>query len=160
MPKISLAKQPVFKVVAGVLIAVLGAIFSIMVFTGDLRSYLLVYDVPILIPFAMFMLDRLASFNETTLTGKGIDFITLAAAITRAFINVPIISGHTLFLVYAIVTSSSKLTRATCVLVLIEVAYIKIFIWRDPTLIGGTVVGIIMGLAFRQLGRKENAPAR
>lgn len=63
----------------------------------------------------------------------------------------PIVSGHSLFLTYVMLTTRSWVARLTAVLVLIEVIYLKAFVWRDPTLIGGIVVGIFAALIERWL---------
>lgn len=160
----------VFHPAARLLIAVIGAvIFATLIitfFSGEIRTFLqpldvslqdrmaflLIYDVPISIPFVLFLFDRLIMFHETRLTGKAFDLVVLIIALARAFKPVPLVSGHALFLTYALFTSPSRLTRAASLIVLIEVAYFKILLWKDSTIIGGFIAGLIAAYLLRKFG--------
>jgi hypothetical protein len=69
----------------------------------------------------------------------------------RAILPIPFISGHALFLTYALLTTQTRLARWTAIIILIQVAAIKIFVWHDPTLLGGITVGILAAWANRSL---------
>ena len=49
----------------------------------------------------------------------------------RVFGDVPYVSGHALFLTYAIMSRGSRVVRVTATLVMIEVIYLKLFVWHD-----------------------------
>jgi len=57
---------------------------------------------------------------------------------------IPFFSGHALFLSYALLTMRSKLAKVTALVVLLEVAYLKIFVWQDATLLGGIALERVM----------------
>ena len=70
--------------------------------------------------------------------------------------NVPFVSGHTLFLSYAILGPASRVTRITASLIMLEVIYLKYFVWHDPiTSTSGIVLGTIAALIARRFGRKD-----
>jgi hypothetical protein len=73
-------------------------------------------------------------------------------ALSRAVMPIPFISGHALFLTYAIMTLKSQIALWVAIAVLIDVAYTKIAL-RDPTLIGGIAVGLFAALLVRQISR-------
>ncbi len=144
-------------VVAALVLAALVAIL----FSGDSRVFLLYYYVPITVPFVAFLFDRVENWNSLSQVQVRIDLPILALALTRAFILVPLISGHALFLSYAWLTTRSTVARLTALLVLVEVAYIKIFVWHDVTLLGGLALGTGAAVWFRtaSLGRAQR-PAK
>jgi hypothetical protein len=78
-----------------------------------------------------------------------VELSVLALAVARALIPIPFISGHALFLTYAILTVTSPTARWTVATVLIEVIYIKVCVLHDATLIGGIVVGILAALLVK-----------
>ncbi len=73
------------------------AIVIVIVFQGETRWHLLSYDVPILVPFIVFVLDRLAEWNRVRRAAWFIDPPVLALALLRAVYPVPFVSGHALF---------------------------------------------------------------
>ena len=135
------------------LIAVLiFAFFINLLFDGELRWFLLYYFTPIGIPFVAFLFDRAERRAFASKAAWRIDAVILGLSLARSVILIPIISGHALFLTYALLTSQSKVARITALLVLLEVAYLKIFVWRDPTLIGGVIVGYLTALLYWRIG--------
>lgn len=73
----------------------------------------------------------------------------------RVIGNVPYISGHTLFLSYTILGPASRVTRITALLAMLEVIYLKYFVWHDPiTSSSGIVLGAIAAVTARRFGRK------
>lgn len=89
------------------------------------------YVVPIVVPFVAFMLDRLKQLREATIISGLIDSLVVATAMMRVIGNVPYVSGHTLFLTYAILRRGSLVTRTTAAIVLLETIYLKYFVWHD-----------------------------
>ena len=132
--------------------ALIFAFFINLLFDGELRWFLLYYFTPIGIPFIAFLFDRAERNVFASKAAWGIDAVILGLSLVRSVILIPIISGHALFLTYSLLTSQSKLARITAILVLLEVAYLKIFIWSDPTLIGGVIVGALAALLYWRIG--------
>jgi len=79
----------------------------------------------------------------------------------RVVSHLPYVSGHTLFLTYAILSPASRVTRITAALVMIEVIYLKYFVWHDPVTSSiGILLGTIAALIAQRLGKRERQPAR
>ena len=128
------------------------AIFALLVkllFDGDLRWFLLYYFTPIGIPFVAFLFDRAEQYELASTASWALDLVVLIFALTRAFVRIPLISGHALFLAYCLLTSRSNVARITAVLVLLQVAYLKIFVTHDTALFGGVITGCLAALLFR-----------
>lgn len=103
--------------------------------------WLIYYFAPITFPFVCFMIERINTLISTTEPRWPwlVDLPVLALSITRAFYALPFISGHAFFLSYALLTTRNTSTRISAAIVLLEVAYLKIFRWHDITLFGGMV---------------------
>jgi hypothetical protein len=127
------------------------AFFITLLFDGDLRWLLLYYYVPIGIPFVAFLFDRAEGYARASRTSWAIDLVVLIFALTRAFVQLPLISGHALFLTYCLLTSRSKVARIAAVLVLLQVAYLKLFVTHDTALFGGVIVGCLAALVYRRV---------
>ena len=113
------------------------------------------YVVPIVVPFLSFLLDRSERIKRRSIAGLAIDFLVVGTSMMRVIGNVPYISGHTLFLSYAIVGPASRVTRITASLVMLEVVYLKYFVWHDPISSStGIVLGAIAAVTARRFGRK------
>ena len=128
--------------------ALLFAAFAIWRYEGEWRDLLLYYFAPIGVPFVAYLFDRAERWREVVWF---IDIPVVILALLRSAYPIPIISGHSLFLTYAMLTTRSWAARLTAALVLIEVIYLKAFVWRDPTLIGGIFVGLLSTLIERWL---------
>lgn len=114
-----------------------------------------VYVVPIIVPFLCFLMDRSERIKLGSVAGLAIDFVVVGTSMMRVIGNVPYISGHTLFLTYAILSPASRVTRITASLVMLEVIYLKYFVWHDPvTSSTGIVLGIIAAVSARRFGSK------
>ena len=137
--------------------ALIFALFINFFFEGEQRWFLLYYFTPIGIPFVAFLFDRVERNALASKAGWVIDAVVVGLALVRSVILIPIISGHALFLTYAILTSKSKIARITALLVLLEVAYIKIFMWSDATIIGGVLVGCVAALLYGRMGFSDPA---
>ncbi len=134
--------------------AVATAVFAFLVysiFDGDRRLYVLYYSTPIGIPFVCFIFDRVERYKTIPKGLWVVDLAVLITALTRALLPIPLISGHAIFLSYALLTSHSKVTRITAALIMLQVAYLKIFIWHDVTILGGVILGSLAASAYRRL---------
>jgi hypothetical protein len=78
----------------------------------------------------------------------------LIVSLMRIFIAVPFISGHALLLTYIALSTQSLLARFTAALVLLEVFYIKIFLWSDFTFFGGALLGVLAAILFRWIKKR------
>lgn len=133
------------------------ALGVVLYFEGAQRSFYLYYFAPIGVPFVAFLIDRVARWPILTLRQGLVDLLVTVLALARALAEVPFISGHALFLTYALVTVRSGVGRITAALVLLQVIYLKIWVWRDPTLLGGAVLACLAALAYTGAdGSKES----
>ena len=143
--------HPVTVLFVSILAAGIFAVFIHLLFDGDLRWFLMYYFVPIGIPFVAFLFDRAEQSGSISLVSWLIDLAVLLPALARAFIRIPLVSGHALFLVYSLLTSRAKVARITAFLVLLQVAYLKIFVTHDTALVGGVIVGGLAALLHRRV---------
>lgn len=128
------------------------AVFGVLValiFRGERRDAILMYSVPIGIPFVAFLFDRLERWHEIK---WAIDVPVIILAVLRSLVPVPLISGHALFLSYALLTTHTWLARLTAALIMVQVIYLKAFVWKDETLIGGLIVGVIVAVMKNRFG--------
>jgi len=115
------------------------------------------YVVPIIVPFVCFLLDRAERIQQMRIGVLVVDCLVVGTSMMRVIGNVPFVSGHTLFLTYAILSPVSWVTRVTASLVMVEVIYLKYFVWHDPiTSSGGIVLGTVAALIAHQLGPKRD----
>lgn len=149
MPRFkSLVFHPLFVLFVSLSAALLFAGFAIWRYEGEWRDLLVYYFAPIGVPFVAYLFDRAEHWRKIIWF---IDIPVVILALLRSVYPIPIVSGHSLFLTYAMFTTRSWVARLTAALVLVEVIYLKVFVWRDPTLIGGIVVGIFAALVERWL---------
>jgi hypothetical protein len=116
------------------------------------------YVVPIIIPFVAFLLDRAEHLRETTAVQVIVDVVVVGLAVARVFTSFPFVSGHTLFLTYAIGSSRSRVTVVTASMVMLQVIYLKYFVWHDlVTSTGGIILGTLATIVVRRVHtrRKE-----
>lgn len=111
-------------------------------FGADKAGHQFVYVVPIVIPFVAFLCDRAQRVGVWRLAVFVIDFVVVATSMMRVIGNVPYVSAHSFFLIYAILGPSSLDTRITASLVMIEVIYLKYFVWHDFVT---STTGIVLG---------------
>ena len=143
--------HPVSVVGVSILAAGIFAFLITLFFDGDLRWFLLYYFTPIGIPFVAFLFDRAEQSGLASITSWVVDLAVIIPALTRAFVPLPLVSGHALFLSYCLLTSRSKVARLTAVLVLLQVAYLKLFVTHDKALFGGVIVGGLAALLYRRI---------
>ena len=121
---------------------------------GDLRRHLM-YVLPIIVPFVAFLFDRGAQIRTAGWPEWAIDLVVVAVSILRALGAIPLVSGHALFLTYAIARPGSWLTRITALMVMLQVLYLKIFVWDDQvTPFTGIAAGLTAALIVRALGAR------
>ena len=157
----SLLFHPLVVLLLSIAGALLYAVWVTWRFGGrNLQSQYL-YVVPIIVPFLSFLLDRSERFRRESVAGLVIDFLVVGTSMMRVIGHVPYISGHTLFLSYAIVGPASRVTRIMASLVMLEVIYLKYFVWHDPiTSSTGIVLGTIAAVIARRFGRKDEPESR
>ena len=119
--------------------------------SGPKRRYLMYYAVPIIVPVICFFLDRNDRRRDVYRLQWILDGCVLSLSFARAFLPIPFVSGHALFLTYAVFTARSGVARWTATAVLLEVSYIKAFLWHDATLAGGVLLGSFCAWLFRKL---------
>lgn len=149
--------HPVFVLLsAAVAMALYAATMKWRFTGGDLRRHFM-YVLPIMVPFVAFLFDRAAQIRTAGWPEWAIDFVVVATSIARALGAIPLISGHALFLTYAIARPGSWLTRVTALLVMLQVLYLKIFVWNDAvTPFTGIAAGLTAALLVRGLGARMN----
>lgn len=135
--------------------ALVFAAAAILRYEGDRQFFMLYYVTPIGVPFVAFLLDRAERFRERKAVHRVIDLIAVGLSLVRAFYPLPIISGHALFLMYALLTTQSWPARVTAAVVFLQVMYLKLFSWHDPTWIGGMLAGALLGELFRLVPTRE-----
>ena len=123
---------------------------------GDLSNHFM-YVLPIIIPFVAFLFSCAQRFPKSSWLELGIDALVVVTAIMRMMGDVPLVSGHALFLTYAMARPGPRLTYITAGLVMIQVVYLKVFVWHDlisPTL--GVLLGLAAALVVRRLSQETS----
>lgn len=125
-------------------------------FSGDALTGQYVYVVPIVVPFVAFVIDRIREIREARSIGFVVDALVVGTAMMRVIGNVPFVSGHALFLVYAVLRPGSLITRITAGLVMLEVFYLKFFVWHDLiTPLTGAALATVATLITRRYGHRR-----
>ena len=110
------------------------------------------YVVPIVVPFVCFLFERAEHWCKGSLTRVICDTLVVGLAIGRVVANVPLISGHTVFLTYAIFTTRSRLVLVTAAIVMVQVVYLKYFVWHDfITSTAGIVLGSLAAFLVKHV---------
>jgi hypothetical protein len=146
--------HPVTVLIISTMAAAIFALLVSLLFEGDFRWFLLYYFTPIGIPFVAFLFDRTEQYALTSKATWALDLVVLIPAFTRAFVRIPLVSGHALFLTYCLLTSKSKVARLSAVLVLLQVVYLKLLVTHDTALFGGVVVGCLAAFLYRRIKRQ------
>ncbi len=102
------------------------------------------YVVPIVVPFVAFLFDRAERGSRAVLFRTVLDALVVVTAMWRVIGDVPFVSGHALFLSYALLSSRSRFARVSAGAVMLEVIYLKYFVWHDHVT---ATVGMILGAA-------------
>ena len=106
------------------------------------------YFVPLMVPMIAFMLERVEHAREANFFQHGVDFLVFGLAVGRVVGDVPLISGHTLLLSYALLCSKSNIVRVSAILVLGQTLCLKYFVWHDFVT---SNVGLVLGSALALL---------
>jgi hypothetical protein len=120
---------------------------------GDLANNF-VYVIPIIVPFVSFVFDRASHVKDAPLIELIVDGAVVIISIMRMIGDVPFVSGHALFLTYAIARPGSRLTQITAAMVMVQVIVLKYVVWHDvvtPT------TGIVLGLLAAFIVRRQQA---
>ncbi len=113
------------------------------------------YNVTIVVPLVAFLFDRAENRQQLNALPLVIDLIVIGAAIGRVVGSVPFVSGHTLFLTYAIISTHSKFVRMSAIIVMAHAVYLKYFVWHDlVTSTSGIILGSIAALLVLRFGQK------
>ncbi len=114
--------------------------------------------VPIIVPFIAFLFDRAAEILEASPLTFVVDALVVGTAMMRMIGNVPFVSGHALFLTYAMMRPGSLVTRITATVVMLEVVYLKFFVWHDLiTPLTGITLGLVAAFIVRRLSVTETS---
>jgi len=133
--------------------ALIYSIYATLRFSGDKLLNQYYYVVPIVVPFVIFLLKRAENFRQKTLIQLIIDATVVLTAMWRVIGDLPFVSGHTLFLTYFIFTLNFNVGRILAVIVMLEVLYLKFFVWNDWI---SAIVGIVLGAIAAIVNRKSS----
>ena len=135
--------------------ALLYALYATWQFTGDKLFNQYYYVVPIVVPFIAFLFDRAARFHQRKSLQLLVDALVVITAMWRVIGDVPYVSGHALFLTYVLLSNRSRIAFVTAAMVMIEVIYLKYFVWHDfitPTT--GIMIGSLAALLSSRFNQK------
>lgn len=120
---------------------------------GDLSNHFM-YVLPIIVPCVAFIFDRAKHFSNATLVELILDSAVVITSFMRMMGVVPLVSGHALFLAYAIARPGSKLTKITAALVMLQVIFLKFFVWHDwVSPLTGIALGLLSAFIVRRFAR-------
>lgn len=115
------------------------------------------YVAPIVIPFVAFIFDRAERIRQLTAIHFIIDGLVIGTAMWRVIGHVPYVSGHSLFLTYALLSARSRVAQITAAIVMLQVIYLKYIVWGDwVTSTTGIVLGSMAALISWRLGINED----
>lgn len=138
--------------------AALYALYATLRFPGGSLRGQYSYVTPIVVPFVAFLFDRAARHRQANAFQLIADVLVVGTAMWRVIGHVPYVSGHALFLTYALLSTRSRVAQATAALVMLQVIYLKYFVWGDwITSTSGIALGALMFLVRMWLGAKSDA---
>src|SRR5262245_15304677 len=119
------------------------------------------YVVPIIVPFVAFLFDRAEHIRRRPAVALIVDIVVIGFSMARVFTNIVPVSGHTLFLTYAIFGSRSLVVVVTASLVMLQVIYLKYFVWHDAVtsttgIIAGGIAAYVVNRVVRNLMKEPN----
>ena len=139
--------HPGLVLAAGLLGSGAWAVWSNIHFSGPKLERNLLYVVPIVCPFVTYWLDRAGRISTTPRWRVVLDAVVTLTAMWKVIGDVPLISGHALFLSYATMTAQTRVTFVVSLVALLETLYLKIWVWHDwVTLSTGLLLGVAAGL--------------
>ena len=87
------------------LVAAVGfAVVTALRFDGSMRWFLWIYFAPLVVPLVLWALDRWRDRRRDSMAQHLVDLAVVVVGALRAVGAFPLISGHALFLTYAIMT--------------------------------------------------------
>ena len=101
-----------------------------------------------MVPMIAFVIERVEHVREANFFQHGVDFLVFGLAVGRVAGDVRNVSGHTLLLSYALLSSGSQIVRITSILVLVQTLLLKYVVWRDFVT---SNVGIVLGVVLARL---------
>ena len=131
-----------------------GLIYALWVtrrFPGGNLTHHYIYVVPVIVPFVAFLMDRASRMHLTSPLAAATDSLVVFMSLLRMLGHVPLISGHALFLGYAVLRPGSFVTRTSAALLLAETVYLKFFVWHDPV---SPTIGIALATAAAMFTRR------
>lgn len=137
--------------------ACLYAIYAALRFPADKLPGQYLYVAPIVVPFVAFLFDRAERLRLLTPVQLAVDAAVVLTAMWRVFGDVPYVSGHALFLTFALLSSRRRVAQATAAVILLEVVYLKFFVWHDWIT---ATVGVLAGSAAAFISRRQREGAR
>lgn len=127
------------------------AIYATLHFSGDKLANQYYYVAPIVVPFIAFLFDRVETFRQSTVISLVVGALVILTAMWRVFGDVPYVSGHALFLTYALLSTRSRVAQITAAIVMMEVICLKFFLWRDfITPSSGIILGSVAAIITRR----------
>lgn len=118
----------------------------------------LFYVVPIIIPSVAFLFDRAEGFRQSSVLQFVVDALIVGTAMGRVVGNVPYVSGHALFLTYCLLGTRSKVPQVMAAIVLLQVIYLKYFVWHDwITSTNGIVLGALAAFVVWRFRERKGA---
>lgn len=137
--------------------AALYALYARLRFPPEKLAGLYLYVVPIVAPFVAFIFDRLERWSQSNAIKRSVDALVVGLSMWRVIGHVPFISGHALFLTYALLSARSRVAQITAALVMLEVVYLKFFVWHDWLTPSS---GIVLGAMAAFISQRFGAPAK
>ena len=147
--------NPWLRIPVAILLGLLASIFDILFHLRGEARFVFFYFFPVFVTFFIFVFERLENYRNIHLAQWGIDAVVVAFSVLRAFYEVPIISGHALFLTFAFITLKRLSSRVLILLVWFQVLYFKLFVLHDPTFFGGFIFGNIAALLWFLVYRRN-----
>ena len=134
----------------------------LIVFPSERWAEQFFYDLPIAVPFVLFLRDRWQARASWSGALRALDLAVIGVALLRpATIALgrapfpPLVSGHALFLTYALLTTRSRLLRLVSGAVLLQVLYAKVVLWGEPSVYGGMLFGLVAAALWRCVPQSE-----
>ena len=155
----SYAFHPMVVLACSLAASSLYATYVALRFSGDTHSGQYFYVAPIIVPFVAFLFDRAQRPRLLTPVQLAIDVLVVVTAMWRVFGHLPYVSGHALFLSFALLTYKTRVAQVTAAIILLEVLFLKFFVWHDwITAPVGLLLGSIAALISQGL-RTSARPA-
>jgi len=131
-----------------------GAVFGLDARVLHHETTLVVYNTPIGFAFVLWWFD--VDFMRRWTRGQAwLAAALLAAALVRVLPQVPLYSGHALFVAFALSTARTAWLRGVLLLVGAQVVVTKLS-WRDDSWALGLALGAAAGAAHRALGARAS----